>query len=341
MSPVYRLLGIAARVGETLGRTRINFIPISWGVVFGLGVLAVAGAGQFRDAVVNDTKSRAVGISELLAHQDTDRNFVTVKGILIPAAVFKKSKRGYVESSYLALVSVADKRALLVKYAGNRDSEADAAEAEVTGMLETLESNLASELRKTGGEVSGLPIDTELMLVAGRAPGNSLVWGIVTVAAVSLLIALLVARKSHYVVFRPETAPDAELSPSSSPPDGIDLRASGLFQLDARAAQRFLDVPAEILRLESGDLAIVSNIDASSRFFGIKTADRAGLWAIVVRPEYLTSIEHGTLFLGFGPKPALRLSYRDLGNGKPMRAVLSFADAAQRAAMHALIPGVR
>src|SRR5215813_9294880 len=84
MSLLYRLMGVVARFSERLSHTRVNMIPLNWGVMVIVGALFAAGATQTRDAVVNGEKPRPVTIADMLAHRDTERNFVSVRGRLYP-----------------------------------------------------------------------------------------------------------------------------------------------------------------------------------------------------------------------------------------------------------------
>lgn len=328
MSLIYRLLGLAARIHERVARTRVNFIPLSWLMYFLLCVLAVVGAKDVRVVLVNGDQPRVVGIDEVLAHKDMQRNFVTVQGTLIPKAALVETRKERLVAAYLPLVSATDKRALLVKYPAHRvPAEKEAKEIAITGMLEGLDADVTRHLIQTGtGQEAGLDLD--FMLVEGRAPGSLAVRVAVTLAATLSMVALLLVRIWRFVVFRRSDEVDA--AAESPPPTAVDLRVSGLFRLGEHKPHRFLDVPAALTRLESGDLAMVANVDASSRLFGVKTTDRSGLWSIVVSFEQVTQVETGSLYLGLRRRPALRMKYSAGGSRKGGVAVLSCPDVAQR-----------
>lgn len=110
-----------------------------------------------------------------------------------------------------------------------------------------------------------------------------------------------------------------------------DIRLTGRLRLHEKLAQRFLDVPVSPVHLDDGAFAFASNIDASSRTYGVVTQKRSGLWLLMPQPRTL-SWEEGLLYSGFKPRPALRLNYADaLDKDKKSSAILSFGSEAQRA----------
>ena len=126
-----------------------------------------------------------------------------------------------------------------------------------------------------------------------------------------------------------------EIAPSvaSAPAENAraDIRLTGRLRLHEKLAQRFIDVPVSPVHLEDGAFAFASNIDASSRMYGVVTQKRSGLWLTMPQPRTL-SWEEGLLYNGFKPRPALRLRYADaLEKDKKSSAILSFGSAAQRA----------
>lgn len=115
--------------------------------------------------------------------------------------------------------------------------------------------------------------------------------------------------------------------------NGQPLRVTGKLRLNEKTAQRFLDIPASMARLDGGELAILSQIDASSRTYGVVTDSRVGLWLLMPQRGSVRW-EEGLLYHGFHPAPALRISYNDaLQKNKASSAVLSFDSEATRAAV--------
>ncbi len=109
-----------------------------------------------------------------------------------------------------------------------------------------------------------------------------------------------------------------------------ELRLTGQLRLSEKVARRFLDVPVSRVRLENDALAFASNIDASSRMYGVVTQKRAGLWLMLPNPRSLTWQE-GNLYHGFSPRPALKLNFNDsLNKDKKSSAILAFGSEAAR-----------
>jgi hypothetical protein len=139
-------------------------------------------------------------------------------------------------------------------------------------------------------------------------------------------------------VFRPAAAeisqPAGGAEPAVAPADRIDLRVLGRFFLQGRIARHFLGVPAGVARLDTGEIALLSKIDASSRFFGVKTKDRAGTWAITLPPEAVQHLETGYQYLGWTRRPALQVQY--VGHdGRTATAVLGCGSEVERARLQA------
>jgi hypothetical protein len=162
-----------------------------------------------------------------------------------------------------------------------------------------------------------------------------------------LLIGLglfLVTFGIRYVVFR-KTAPDIlstrAATPAWSTPDvplpeeNLEktggLRATGKFVLDAQTAQRFLNVPASVKIVETGDIALLSKINASITMYETMVLkERIGVWYLLMKRDRLRSLEPGRLYLGTAARPALRVGYMDAITSRPATVILSFADETQR-----------
>ena len=335
MSIIYRLLGIVARVNENLSRKSINFIALNWAIMVGLGFLLATGMNETRDAWVNGDKPRQATLTEVLDHRNPERNYVSVAGVLFPNAALQKTlenknnRQTTVTGSYVPLLDMATRHGIFVEMAGQIPSAPSRMSA-VTGMLKPIDSMLKTKLQEMGGKLDQVPFDTDYMLVEGAAPGNGLVWGLLTVVSLALFVLFLLTWFLRYVVF--ERTRRLPPSRAQAPGDGagIDFRVSGKFTLDGKAQKRFLNVPATITKLETGELALLSNVDASSNFMGVTTTKRAGLWSIIVPTENLQSAELGLHYVGLAVRPAFRITCRQANSGKTERPILSFSNGAER-----------
>lgn len=347
MTFLYRLLGIAARIGERLSHTRVNLVPFNWAVMFILGVVFATGLNGIRDAAVNGQTPRAVSLNELLDHKDVDHNYVKVSGLVFPKAriVRRSKKSGSVSQTWVPIVPPGSDRALLVKVAsdGSAVGDGEPHAATLVGMLVPMSTDLQ---KKLNDEIAGLPagdvpkIDTTYELVENRHPGSPLLWTAMAVLGGGALALMLATFAMKYVVFR--RTPGVALENAANPPAfSGDLRVTGKFILDPKNQKRFLNVPAGLARLDGGQIALVSNIDASDRFMGFTTQKRAGMWAIVFPPLAPGDVEAGELYCGLAAYPSLRIRYRDEQSGQASTAVLSCADDGDRAYLYRalLTPG--
>ena len=194
-------------------------------------------------------------------------------------------------------------------------------EVTVTGMLRPLNGPLEKKLREDGYKYDGIPVEQRYMLVEGEAPGSfgGAVALIVTSGVLLAMFGFAVVRRN--VIFIP-AALTHETAMDTAPPSTVFV--SGTLVLD-KTSRHFAHMPAGIGSLPSGDLAIVSNIDASSRFMGFTTADRAGLWLMAIQRGTVTDTQLGHVFWGFNKFRAVRFRYASVRTGRPERAVVAAA----------------
>jgi len=331
MEFLYRLLGIAARINATTSRYRVNFVPVNVFLMLFLS-FAAFGAGM---ATISEAMEagppRSVRLVDVLAHKDLDRHYVRIAGNLDPSDSLQ-AKSGTDEDgdvkTWVPLVDGTGKRGILAELHGTSPANAAGKTVELIGRLETPDQDLVLKLQEKDSKVGGIKIDTNLALVEGSEPMNPLMLGILFVLTGIPALLMLYTAFSQYVVFRKQ--PLLPGTPVGEWPQQIDLRMTGRFTLDERNSQRFLDVPAVFGSSETGELLFASNIDASSRFFGITTSNRKGYWVIAAQPGSIKAPEPGVLYLGTAARPALRLQYLAGSGGPPETAIASFGSEAER-----------
>ncbi len=146
----------------------------------------------------------------------------------------------------------------------------------------------------------------------------------------------LVSSLLRHTIFQPQPA-----SPSIPAPgerfDG-SLIFTGKLRLQDKVARRFLAVPASLVTLENGSPAFASNIDASSRFYGVVTSARRGVWLSVPRRGTL-QMEDGLFYHGLKGIPALRLNFTDELDGSQNSVIAAFASPTARDAARAQLGG--
>ena len=129
-------------------------------------------------------------------------------------------------------------------------------------------------------------------------------------------------------------------APASDAGLNVPMRLTGRLRLSERVAQRFLDIPVGLERLENGQLALMSNIDASSRFYGAVVNSKSGLWLSILNLNTL-EVDDGALYHGFKGAPSLLLRYTDEADGKPVQNILAFTSARDRDVVRAALQSER
>lgn len=171
------------------------------------------------------------------------------------------------------------------------------------------------------------------------------VWILAAIEGVMLicLLLFLITFCSRYVVFRKAAASVPSLAavsagstPAATPSSEYletfrDLHVTGQFVLDAQTAQRFLEVPAAAKIVETGDIALLSKINASLTMYEtIMLKERVGIWYLMMKRTGLRSLEPGRLYFGLTARPALRVGYTDAISLQPASAIFTFIDDVQR-----------
>ena len=327
LDPLYRLLGVIAAMNSRMFLIRVNFIPVNVAVFVLLAFGAVEGFDQFNDALNNSATPKTQSLGTLLTTNDgPDQRYVSVRGLLFTGARLEygtKDNNGglsSVSNAWAPLVDSASKRALMVELAPTHARHDDTEAIAVTGMLRPMNTVLRAELEKEGFTFDGVPVDQRFVLMEGEAP-SSFGWSLVLgVGCTSLLLMFGFATIKRNVIFLPDTSSERPVPAQAEKPAFF---VSGKLHLDEKNRQRFVNVPAAIGTLESGELAIVSNIDASSTFMGMKTSDRAGMWMLAMRPGSMTEMQPGYIYSGTKKFRAVRFRYVSSMDGATERAVLS------------------
>ncbi len=216
--------------------------------------------------------------------------------------------------------------------------------------------------------VHGLPLNWAVFLILGcvllgawldvRGAGHWRTWGLpLSVPFVVLLGLFGVCQLRRDVIFRRVEVEPPVLDHLDLPPH-IAFRVSAWFSLDETGKSRwarlwdtlvsgmpktrwFVDVPAEVVTLESGELAFVSYLDPSLRLGGVlRLENKAGAWLASFLGDSVEEPEWGLLYLGFSVRPALRLRY-DNTKRRRRTAVLSFDDEPSRAVFAAWLSDLR
>ena len=170
--------------------------------------------------------------------------------------------------------------------------------------------------------------------------GAHLLWAVPLALALCLAaFLLLLSWFLRNVIFQKQPhalATNGSIGGAPAEPVEVSLVFTGKLRLQEKVARRFLAVPARLVTLENGARAFASNIDASSRTYGIVTKARTGTWLSIPREDSL-QVENGLFYHGFAGRPALRLRYVDELDGSTNNVVIAFESSEQCESARALL----
>ena len=339
MEPVYRALGVIALASNRIGRISGNGIPLNWLVMFLVGLFLGLAISEARESLANDARETThLTVVQAVSRADMHGRRVAVKGRVALEHALSPGQRDKDETpdrAWIPMFNPERTRAMYVEVDLQEVPTDDVREEWVTGMLRPLNRELKNHLMTSGLLIDGIAPDARHMLVAGERPPRLWIWLTVAAVLALVLLAMLLVVPLGYTIFRRTreglTGVDlsAAVAPKAADAAGdIGLRVTGRFALTPTDTQRFLNVPAVIAELESGETAFVSNIDASIDHMGA-VERRAGAWIIVMKHGTLSPPEYGNLYTG-RRHPALRIHFTDATTGKPSSAILAFSSTTTR-----------
>jgi hypothetical protein len=228
--------------------------------------------------------------------------------------------------TWVPLLDDATGKAILVQFAADHSFPANGSDVTLQGILRPVTSTLSRRLSQDRYMHAGMPIERRFMLVEGRRPG-SLGFPVTTASVCALLVLALVwATLTRNVIFLPDDGgPSAGAAMIFDRPSHEPLLVSGTLTLDGKTRRFFNNMPAIIHRMDSGETALVSHIETSSTFMGMKTAQHSGLWVLGIRPGSITETQTGHVFWGLEKRRALRFRYVCAMTGTSARAVAASA----------------
>jgi hypothetical protein len=350
MDPIYRLLGITAYSTEAASRTSGNGIPVNWLFMILLGFFCAITIKEAVDVKRNEGEPIKTNIRQISA--DHEGRYITITGEFFEeGSLVKADKNGKPKDeseAFIPLVDPEKKNSIYVKVDSDEDlkgvlviqdpNEIVPPDSKLTktlsisGMLRRMDSDLKKKASFSSPLGTAL-LNDQHMLVAQQKPNGFAMYVAIASALAAIILIMLFVVLKRYVIFRPEPRPRhgvdlPAIAPGSD--EKFDLRVTAQFQLDDRVRQRFHRVPAVVAELESGDMALLANVDASVDFMGTKTEDRSGIWAAVIAKGSLSQPEFGTLYFGLTAYPAFRIRYTDGLKKSPASAILASTSVAGR-----------
>ncbi len=370
MRLLYGLMGVVAKMSGKMSRFRMNAIPSNWAVIGLCAIFAFVAADARNDAVNNGKTPQAITAGQFsnLPATPSQHRYVAVHGTIVPEASLTLEE-DHSRSDLVPMIDRATRQGFYIK-AREGQFSGKPQDVTVTGMTRSVSSDIRNDLlNKSANPDISFNTDTELnegetppdpllstlfMVACGLVGGVFLLSSLLqhtvfqrTRASSPVLSSSVLSNANMASSFSSSpvsSAAAASISSTGNAPisgsqwtpqnaanaTANDIRMTGHLRLSEKIARRFLDVPIQRVRLENDALAFASNIDASSRMYGVVTQKRAGLWLMMPNPRTLTWQE-GNLYNGFSPRPALKLRFNDvLNKDRKSTAILSFGSEAAR-----------
>ena len=331
MSALYYILGVVAKMNAGMWRFRINFVPINVLLIGGLSIWGFTEMSSAIEGSHNEHTPVNLSIAQIHDSATIAQNYVAVTGLEIPKALYEYGDKGSngeftrVERSWSPLVDTASQRMLLVQHEGKTPG-GYTHDATITGMLRELPSDVRRGLASHHDSIQGVPVETRYTLVVGEQPADS-ISSAVTGAAVFAVVALfLIASFKRNTIFRRASLGSPVSKVKSAEP--LRVGATGTFGLQQQGGvleKRFVGMPAILGRLDNGNPALFSNIDASSRFMGVTTSKAAGVWILAIQAGSVKKSQVGFLYWGASRRPAIRFSYNS-APGVTRQAIITTDD---------------
>lgn len=150
---------------------------------------------------------------------------------------------------------------------------------------------------------------------------------VVILAGLSLMLALLWAGRTRYLIFRRAEPPSSSASsasgPQLAPEEKVPVRASGHFEVSGMR-RYFVEAQAYFETVETREHIIIAWIPPWN-LLGLVASPRGevGLWYVFFMPATIKELEVGKVYFGLRPRPALKVVYQS-ESGSRETVYLSF-----------------
>ena len=155
---------------------------------------------------------------------------------------------------------------------------------------------------------------------------------VVILACLSLMLALLWARRRHYLIFKRAEHPSSTLTtdgPQLAPEEKVPVWASGHFEVSGMR-RYFVEARAYFETVDTREHIVIAWIPLRS-LLGLAASlrEEVGLWYVFFMPATIQEIEVGEVHFGLRSRPALKVVYQS-ESGSRETVYLSFEDPKQR-----------
>jgi len=153
---------------------------------------------------------------------------------------------------------------------------------------------------------------------------------VIILAGLGLMLALLWAGRTRYLVFRRAENPSSTTDgPQLAPEEKVPVRASGHFEVSGMR-RYFVEAQAYFETVDTREHIIIAWTPRWS-LLGLAASPREemGLWYAFFMPATIQEIEVGKVYSGLRPRPALKVVYQS-ESGSRETIYLSFDHSEQR-----------
>jgi len=156
---------------------------------------------------------------------------------------------------------------------------------------------------------------------------------LVILASLGLMLALLWAGRTRYLIFRrvefPSLSASAANVPQLAPEEKVPVQASGHFEVSGMR-RYFVEAQAYFETVETREHILIAWTPLWS-FLGLVDSlrEEVGLWYVFFMPDAIQEIEAGRVYFGLRSRPALKVIYQS-ESGSPETVYLSFDHHEQR-----------
>jgi hypothetical protein len=329
MSLLYQWLGRAAQIGAQLSRVRLNFIPLSAFPLFGV-MFAFLLTTYVLISPHDGNTPHTFTLKQVMAKPWDKWNYISVHGHYLHDSVYDRKpnseRASFTPGTYVAFTDTQKTGAILV--ATTDVAALPAGDVTLTGMLEDVDA-LGIQ---TPQQEAGLPYVRLYYVQPGAKPTSPIPSLLLALILDVPAVIYLTAFVQLYVIFRRGDTLIADSMAAAGNPTQANAPTfftTGQFHLQQHGAERFLQAPATLNVLPSGEIAIYVNADASrySIFYFIpRTQQRVGYWASLIAPGSVHKLEAGLQYVGASSRWALRFTYLDPISRRHETMVLAFAD---------------
>jgi hypothetical protein len=334
MNFLYQFLGLVSALLEWASRRTLYFVPLNWFLLSTLLLGSIYTNTILWESLYTNKipiKTNFESIPQLFSEH---KKFITLEGMMHYTTYFPNggtTKDPSPTSIFVYFAEDSTDNWILVKMEPEDWESKDPERKQITGMLDDIPRNIASEITNINSVNS---VGTEFILKKDENPHEileSLLFSLLTTIPF-LIMAYTFLKRYTIISINPEKIPQspalnqfaafATESSSRSTDTNVSGYITGKLFLGSKKTKMFYDVPTECHFLENGNVVCSSTIDASLRIFGIAIQDLDGIWTCSIDKLNISKIESIYHYYGLHKRKGLFIHFKKPQPNKHL--VLSF-----------------